>query len=487
MPQSPKRQPVSVSLAAAACFALGLPTAAAAADNRLSLGRSQWISGHYSQARDTLYGYRYAPYGRTAHVDYMLGTASCRIPFYRSWGADLLQHILKRYPLSPNDRRVVSYELNLCRGASALPAVSGASLQVGVTGIAGAWGRGKGGYHLNTKTPNSVFQAVSIEPVDEAILQQRLIPVGAEARMREALGAVAPPGAAIFVQGRYAFVTTASHSKKQINSIAKRLDLYLDFLEREYQLQLPDNYLTLYLVRSNNELKWQAKRLHNIEVSRNTIGYAYHGDQSTIAIIPGTRIGTLFHEIFHLVVRTSFGDIPQWLDEGLASLYEVSAFTGKKLAGVPNWRGPVLHKLWDKRPLIETLIRAEWFTGDAVAAAEGGDTKEATTVTPETMAVHFAAQRYLMLYLQERGRLGAVFQAVRALPPDAPPDPGSAAVNAVVRHAGPISFLQRDFDAWFLRTKGYSSSHAKQVPVDPDEKRSRRKKRCDSPQEQSNC
>ena len=35
--------------------------------------------------------------------------------------------------------------------------------------------------------------------------------------------------------------------------------------------------------------------------------------------------------------RNNFGDIPPWLDEGMASLYEVSEVSGNHILGLPNW------------------------------------------------------------------------------------------------------------------------------------------------------
>jgi hypothetical protein len=471
-----------------------LPSALIAApiDPRLKLGRSQWLAEQYPQARTTLYDYRYSRNGKTPEVDYMLGTASCRVSGQRNWGTNLLEHVLYRYPLPPKSRQTVTAEWQRCRSGVAMPKLTGSSLQVGINAIAGASGRGKAGYYLNTETPNHAFHAVSVEPVDEAILQQRLVKIGDREAILAALRPVAPPGANIHVRGRYALVTTGGHSGRQIRTIQRRLDRYLNFLQSEFALELPEHYLALYLVQNNEELRLQAKRLHNLDVSRNTIGYAYQGDQSTIAIVPGMKFGTLFHELFHLVVRTSFGDIPQWLDEGVASLYEVSAFDGPRLIGLPNWRGPVLERLWQKRPPIEDLIRADWFTGDAptTVADQAKDKLRAKSAADE-MAARFAAQRYLMLFLQERGQLDDVFQAVYKLEPGTSDDPRGATVAAVASRLGPTSALQAAFDQWFMRTRGEAAVTSKRkllnaVDAGPKKKK-RKKKKCGSPQEQSDC
>ena len=87
-----------------------------------------------------------------------------------------------------------------------------------------------------------------------------------------------------------------------------------------------------------------------------SIGYSFQPNMSRVAVIPSTTIGTLAHELFHLMVRNDFGDIPPWMDEGMAALYEVSRIRGTMIAGIPNWRGTVLERFWDIRPSVEDLV-----------------------------------------------------------------------------------------------------------------------------------
>ena len=57
----------------------------------------------------------------------------------------------------------------------------------------------------------------------------------------------------------------------------------------------------------------------------------------------GPGIGTLTHELVHPIVETDFPNAPDWINEGIASLYE--AFSLPKpgeIRGNKNWRHPTV-------------------------------------------------------------------------------------------------------------------------------------------------
>lgn len=179
-----------------------------------------------------------------------------------------------------------------------------------------------------------------------------------------------------------------------------------------------------------------------IESRGRTTGYTFRDEQFAVAVIPGAAVGTLFHELFHLVVRSTFADIPQWLDEGVAALYEVSEIDGADVLGVRNWRGPVLLDLWSRRHLLREVIGADWFVSDT----PGGQFCSAgAPPSSRAVAAQFAVARYFALYLQEKGKLAAVFARVKALEPREGVAPASAALGAVVAELGPIEAVQAHF------------------------------------------
>jgi hypothetical protein len=209
----------------------------------------------------------------------------------------------------------------------------------------------------------------------------------------------------------------------------------------------PDRFITIYLMPDIASLQHVAQAAHGLSVSPATLGYTYQEDFSTVAVSHGAQAGTLQHELFHLLVRRSFGDVPQWLDEGTASLYEAAARKGGVYLGQPNWRGTLLRQFANMRPPLAKVISSPWFSFDRVDAAN--EARWDADYTADQVAVFLATARYFAFYLQERGKLGDVYRAFQARDPGGADDPGAAAVTLVARTLGqPIDAVQADYDRW---------------------------------------
>ena len=182
------------------------------------------------------------------------------------------------------------------------------------------------------------------------------------------------------------------------------LERYLEFFASEYGMQRPANLVTVYFTESVGELESLARKLHGIELAPGTIGYSFPLDQSMAGWANGTAYGTFVHELFHMMVRYNFGDIPPWLDEGMAALYEVSRFEGTRAAGVDNWRGEILRDSWAARPSLRALAQMNRSEFDVQVPTKG-------LMAGTAQAVNHATARYFMQYLQSRGSLNAVYRA----------------------------------------------------------------------------
>lgn len=435
-----RRQLHAELLAAAACIALiGGP--ASAQSTNFSAGKTHWLAKRYVQAMPPLKLSRNEPSGRNAEVDYMLGTSGCRIATQRQWGARVLNYALYSYPLTGASRATITAERDRCLRTGAIAPVSAASLMtVSSAIVAGATARGK----LFNFGDNSIaaYPARRTRDLDRAELASRAVPLGQAEAAERMLHRLAPD-AKVYITGRYAIATESGQSEDEARRMAAQLDRYVTFLSREYGFSLPDRYITLYLVPDIGNVQAIADKVHGLDVSPSTLGYSFQDDLSAVGVIRGTQAGTLMHELFHLLVRASFGDIPQWLDEGVASLYEVSAERGDRYVGLPNWRGRVLGNAWDLRPSLQTVISSPWFAFDRTDGQEHGWMMEG-----ERAAVHLATARYLVLYLQDKGRLRAVFNAFRTRDPGSADDPGEQAVAIVEDRIGPMAQAQGAYDEW---------------------------------------
>ena len=416
-------------------------TSATAQSASFSTGKAHWLGSRYPQALPPLKAARDEPNGRNAEVDYMLGTSGCRIASQRRWGARVLNFALYSYPLTSASRATIQSERDRCLGSGTLTPLSGtARVAVSSAVVAGATARGKL-FNFGDRGIAS-YPARRTRELGAGELGSRLVPLEQPAEITRVLKRLVP-GAKVYVVGRYAIATTAGQSEAEVRRMAAQLDRYATFLTREYGFTLPDKYITLYLVPDVRSIRSVADKVHGLDVSPSTLGYSFQDDLSAVGIIRGTLTGTMMHELFHLLVRASFGDIPQWLDEGVASLYEVTAERGQRYVGLPNWRGRVLANAGDLRPSLQTVVSSPWFAFDRADGQERG-----WMMPPERAAVHLATARYLALYLQDKGKLRDVFEAFKTRDPGAADDPEQAAVAIVAQRLGPMAGAQAAYDAW---------------------------------------
>ena len=238
-----------------------------------------------------------------------------------------------------------------------------------------------------------------------------------------------------------------------LKAIGQDLENYLRFFVAEYGMRRPAFLITVYFADTPAQLHDLARTLHGIELSPGSIGYSFSPDQSMVGWADGKAYGTFAHELFHLAVRNTFGDIPPFLDEGMAALYEVSTFQGGRAVGVPNWRGPILTKAWTQRPSIKDLVQMNRSAFDDIA----GPSDQA--LPGNKQSVNHATARYLMLYLQERGELSAVYKTFFTRPlSDRPAEQSVALMEAALGR--PLDAVDTDFVAWFKALPSESSGGA---------------------------
>ncbi|MBU1341648.1 MAG: peptidoglycan-binding protein [Proteobacteria bacterium] len=68
------------------------------------------------------------------------------------------------------------------------------------------------------------------------------------------------------------------------------------------------------------------------------LGYYNPSDNLIMATGGRTGYGTLLHEMVHAMIKADFPEAPDWLNEGLASLYERTQWNSGRLTALPNWR-----------------------------------------------------------------------------------------------------------------------------------------------------
>lgn len=185
----------------------------------------------------------------------------------------------------------------------------------------------------------------------------------------------------------------------------------IKLLEAEYFKARPNKLIEIWLFKNKQTYMRGAKKFFG-DTPETPYGY-YSPDHEAMVMNIGPGAGTLVHEVVHPYVEANFPAAPSWFNEGLASLYERPSEKRGHIVGLPNWRLPGLKKeLADRSlPPLTTLLAT---TRDGFYEA-GFDS--------------YAYARYLLLYLQEQGKLTAFYEAFVA---DAKDPTGKAALEAVL-------------------------------------------------------
>lgn len=408
-------------LSALLCLAVGAPEAIAqnaAARARLDAATSLWRTGSYGVAYTRLKTYRAEPYGRTAQVDYMIGTSACRVSGLAPAGRDLLKAMLTSYSLTTLSKSMIRREINKCEtGEADRPQVL-----AGMTTH-----NAKSYFWLNSRHPIENRPMSTIRDIDPSVFDARLTQLGDE-RTAANKALAGAPGCQILV-GRRVVICSRSPGMDEASRARalEQIEAFITWVEQAFAVTLPDEYITVFVVPSVPHLRQFADGRHGLRVSPSTIGYAFRDDLSLTVVTPSGKMGTALHELFHLLIRRDFGDIPQWLDEGIASLYEVSNRCGDGVIGVGNWRGELLRQSWPADLTLQSVIASPWF-GEAAPLG----TTDAQRIAWEARML--AVGRYLMLYLQDNGHLAEVLAEMQKRPIEA--DPAAFAEQVITQVTG---------------------------------------------------
>ena len=128
----------------------------------------------------------------------------------------------------------------------------------------------------------------------------------------------------------------------------------------------------------------------------------YRPDERRIVMNVGPGIGTLTHELVHPIIQTDFPEAPEWLNEGIASLFEALTIPAAgQIHGVKNWRHPqLLHALRSPKEREAASLPTLFALNESSFRAENED-------------LHYATARYLCQWLDQQGKLWPFYQRFR--------------------------------------------------------------------------
>jgi hypothetical protein len=168
-------------------------------------------------------------------------------------------------------------------------------------------------------------------------------------------------------------------------------------LWRTYFDHRPIVPITMVLLSNDEAYHDVARRLDGNTVRSYDGYYQRSGRRMVLNISTGT--GTLAHELCHALAEFDCPEMPEWFDEGLASLHEETTFTddGLQLVGLANWRLRLLPAAIQtgELPTVQQLLTRQAFRSHG----EG---------------LSYAHAQALCLYLQDRGLLAAYYRKLKS-------------------------------------------------------------------------
>ena len=205
-----------------------------------------------------------------------------------------------------------------------------------------------------------------------------------------------------------------------------------DALGRLYTESKPNEPILVLLFAREEDYRRHTQRLFS-NAGFSIYGY-YEPAARTIGINLASGTGTLVHELTHALLDFDFPNMPLWLNEGIASLHEQAEIRGgerAKILGHINWRYPIVVdeiQAGRLQSIRELLASKDEFRG------------------PQER-VNYAHARYLCLYLQQRGQLVSLYEALRS---DAENDPTGE--TTFLRQFADRSWseIERDFQRWVI-------------------------------------
>lgn len=409
-------------------------------------GVEAWRGEQYDVASQRLSSYRLnVAFSKTFDVDYMLGTSWCRLPGKEAVGHSLLDWVLQQ-ALPNNAVQLIQNELTICRSRvnQAAPVVPPQALARVGGGSASAFARGKVFYSAGGKKGSiSAYPLELVSPKDEQEYTSRLVPLSepdvAVGKVKKRL-----PGFRVIRHGRFV-LASKTHSEAGLTRIGTRLEHFSSYLETNFGAQPATSFITVVLSPTPKDLSNVAMELHGLKASTDTLGYAFQNDLSVVAAMQGTAAGTLLHELFHLAVRTNFADVPAWMDEGFASLFETSSIEADRYFGQPNWRGKVLSE-------HEALYGAGSLRKLFAAPSEDspGSRKASLAFDPNEAAYYSALGRYFAIYLQQQRKLESVYLAFKDKPLVPYPARASTTTVSLIEREfqRPLEHIESDFRRW---------------------------------------
>lgn len=355
-------------------------------------------------------------YGKNYFIDYIIGKSLCQTGNFPQ-AQKCFNYLLSAYPLNKELKSKLNDEAQHCNNNSEEQDIDVVlallnTLISSKNNIPTAVSRGKMGWVLKCNETQTTGEnnggdfelAIKMTPEE---FSARLFEMDRKKEAINFYSTLLGNSYRADTSGRFIIITEKAMTIKnaEIAATANKLEKAYGFYTSYYGVRRPDKLITVYLMGSKPALDNVALLTHRLKLPVVNIGYSCLSDLSILGNSDAKSVGTLYHELFHLIIRTDIGDIPAWLDEGIAALYETSFWQNDTLKGqINNWRTEVLSaylRTTSIKPL-KFLIGENW----------SGFTVNSYKDACET-AVNYALAKHFAIFMQEHNWLQPVVTAFR--------------------------------------------------------------------------
>ncbi|GAB2954654.1 hypothetical protein GCM10027048_20180 [Hymenobacter coalescens] len=176
--------------------------------------------------------------------------------------------------------------------------------------------------------------------VKDTIKAFRAIPKGSKNAMEKVKRIF--PNTSVIISNNFILISP-NLSASQMDTTCELLEKTLAYYTKTFELEDSENFITVFLSKNSYDVDNDINKIHQISIDNYILGFTDHNSYSIVAWLPSpTKIGTLKHELIHLLLHNKLLLSPTWIEEGLATLFEESRFINDELIGVGNWRGDLL-------------------------------------------------------------------------------------------------------------------------------------------------
>jgi len=392
---------------------------------------------------------RKKPFGKNWKTDYFISVALCAGNNY-SGAMKFFDYTLTSYRKDINDKQFnfILSEKNLCTKDHSYKEISSTLLASNFRTIdneRGAGVSGKLGYIIDCKNDQLSFEVDS--SFNNESLSERIFDINDKELALDYYRNLLGPLYDIQAMGRFIIISPSGEeiSITSLNTIIEDLEKTYNFYANSFGLRKPEKLITVYLMSTRYNLRKIAKKVHGLSIPKNNIGYSSLSDLSVLGTSNQESTGTIRHELFHLLIRGDIGDIPSWLDESIACIYETSDWQGDKLMGdYSQWRLFLMRNLM--QPRLITLIENNNY---AFTPNNKIDNCE--------LAINYATAKHFGLFLQEKNLLKKTINEFKnRLEVFLVTNSVVETDKILLERVFDMSFeeIQMEFDSWFQNTFG---------------------------------